>query len=334
MTGLDNMKLRLQYAGGEKQQSRMIEDKLRSLKKALLYSYQAGTMVIDNPYEEIESETLEFRCLMNPDKLTFDADKKMLSVPFKDVCLNIPRAGKTSEGQIQVPIACGDTFIWKETGTRWIVTLRYLEELAYFRADVRKCFPYSIDIEGKEFWFANVGENQLITEWLRKNREEWNKLNYTRTIYIKRTKETFDYFKRFKIVQIPNIYGELEPWEVQAVNPNAVDDVLTIHIKEYFNNEFEDISKEEQQKIQEEYENNEDLVVYVYDKFELTASFVEGAVWEIQNKTTGISLDIDAIIRKEDNTTVATIQLMNGKTGEFDVIYGGSRIKHVVVKSI
>ena len=92
MTGLDNMRLRLQYAGGEKQQSRMIEDKLRSLKKALLYSYQAGTMVIDNPYEEIESETLEFRCLMNPDKLTFDADKKMLSVPFKDVCLNIPRA--------------------------------------------------------------------------------------------------------------------------------------------------------------------------------------------------------------------------------------------------
>ena len=274
MTGLDNMRLRLQYAVGEKQQSRMIEDKLRSLKKALLYSYQAGTMVIDNPYEEIESETLEFRCLMNPDKLTFDADKKMLSVPFKDVCLNIPRAGKTSEDQIQIPIACGDTFMWKETGTRWIVTLRYLEELAYFRADVRKCFPYSIEIEGKEFWFANVGENQLITEWLRKNREEWNKLNYTRTIYIKRTKETFDYFKRFKIVQIPNIYGELEPWEVQAVNPNAVDDILTVHIKEYFNNEFEDISKEEQQKIQEEYENNEDLVVYVYDKFELTASFV------------------------------------------------------------
>ena len=125
-------------------------------------------------------------------------------------------------------------------------------------------------------------------------------------------------------------------------NDQIADKMKTISINAIFesqkfirnNNEFEDISKEEQQKIQEEYENNEDLVVYVYDKFELTASFVNDAVWEIQNKTTGISLDIDAIIRKEDNTTVATIQLMNGKTGEFDVIYGGSRIKHVVVKSI
>lgn len=334
MISLDNMKTRLQYAGGEKQQSRMIEDKLKSLKKALLYSYQAGTMVIDNPYEDIESETLEFRCLMNPDKITLNEDKKMLSVPFKDICLNIPRRGKTSEGGIIVPISCGDVFIWKDTGTRWIVTLQYLDELAYFRGDVRKCFPYPIVINDKEFWFANEGESESILEWLRKNKEEWNKLNYTRTLYIKRTKETFDYFKRFKIIQLPNIYGELEPWEVQAVSPNAVEDIIIVHVKEYFKNEFEDVSKEEQEKIQEEHENNEDLVVYVYDRFELNASFIDGATWTIENKTIGLSLDIDAIIRKEDNTTVATIQLMNGKTGEFDVIYGDSRIKHVVVKSI
>lgn len=40
MSGLDNMKARINYNGGKNQQDRMIEDKLRSLKKAMLYSYQ------------------------------------------------------------------------------------------------------------------------------------------------------------------------------------------------------------------------------------------------------------------------------------------------------
>ena len=141
------MKVRLGYAGGRPQQNRMIKDKLNSLKKALLYSYQAGTMIIDNPNYDKNSDDpikqlpqLEFRCLMNPDKLTKDRDQKMVSVPFADICLNAPRIGKTSESLVDVPIASGETFIWKETNSRWLVTLKYLEELAYFRADVRKCY--------------------------------------------------------------------------------------------------------------------------------------------------------------------------------------------------
>ena len=89
MIGLDDMRSRLGYAGGSNQQGRMIKDKLRSLKKSLLYSYQAGTLVINNPnYDEdalsgIESlKTLEFRCLMNPDKLSKLADLNILSIPF------------------------------------------------------------------------------------------------------------------------------------------------------------------------------------------------------------------------------------------------------------
>ena len=333
MDALDNMRKRLQYNGGEKQQSRMIQDKLKSLKRALLYAYQAGTLVIDNPnYAEDNLKTLEFRCLMNPDKLTFDADKKMLSIPFEDICLNKPRAGKTSDSIMPIPIACGDTFIWKETGSRWIVTLRYLEELAYFRADVRKCFPYQVEINGNLYWFAVVGENEKILEWNRKQREEWNKLNYTRTLYIKRNEETFKYFKRFEIVELPDINGEYHSWEVQAVNPNAVDDVLVVHLKEYFENQFEDISKEEQDKKQEEYELNEDLIIYPYDNFACKTEYIEGAAWEIKNQTTGLKFDIDAEI--VEDYTVVTIQLMNGKTGEFDLYYNNAFMKHVVIKSM
>ena len=80
MDCLENMKLRVRYNGGDPQQSRMIEDKLKSLKKAYLYSYQAGVIELQNP-SEIASP-LEFRCLMNPDKVTFDTNKMILSIPF------------------------------------------------------------------------------------------------------------------------------------------------------------------------------------------------------------------------------------------------------------
>jgi hypothetical protein len=334
MDALDNMRIRLQYNGGTPQQSRMIEDKLKSLKKALLYSYQAGTMIIDNPNENNElPKQMEFRCLMNPDKRTFDADKMMLSVPFEDICLNAPRIGKTTEGIVPVPIKCGSVYTWKETATRWIVTLQYIEEYAYFRADVRKCYPYPLVLDGKEYYFAAVGQNEETIEWTRRNHEEWNKMNYTRTLYIERNDQTLNYFKRFKIVKLPNIQGELETWEVQAVAPNATDDVLIIHFREYFENKYEEVSAEEQAKIQEQHELQEDFVCTAYDKIKFTTKYISEASWSIKNKTDGLRINIDDAIINGDNTTIY-MQLMNSKAGEFDVYYGDSKIQHVVVKSI
>lgn len=333
MKALNNMRHRLDYNGGTAQQSRMIEDKLKSLKKALLYSYQAGTMIIDNPDEDSELKTLEFRCLMNPDKRTFQTDKMMLSVPFKDVCLNVPMASIAKEGEIDNPVKCGSVFTWKETNTRWIVTLQYIEEYAYFRADVRKCFDFPIEINGNFYYFASVGEEEETLEWRRKTRDEWNKLNYTRTLYIERNAETLDYFKRFTIVKLPNIKGELESWEVQAASPNSVDDILIVHVKEYFENTYEALSEAEQAKKQEEYKQNEDFVVKAYDALKLTTDYVENAEWTIENQTAGLSIKVDKAVIKENETTIY-LQLMNGKTGEFDVLYNSVLVKHVVVTSL
>lgn len=333
MDALNNMRLRLNYNGGTFQQSRMIDDKLKSLKKALLYSYQAGTMVIDNPDEDNELRQLEFRCLMNPDKRTFETDKMMLSVPFRDVCINIPKLGRVVEEEIEVPIKCGSTFIWKETATRWIVTLQYIEEYAYFRADVRKCFPFPLEIDEKPYYFASIGENEEILEWNRKNREEWNKLNYTREIFLERNEETFNYFKRFKIVKLPNILGELESWEVQAVAPNSTDDILIVHLKEYFENQYQEISEEEQKKREEEHEEKQDFVVKPYDSLKVSTTYVEGAEWSIENISSGLKINIDDAIVKDNQTTVY-LQLMNSKVGEFDVCYNSEKIQHVVVESL
>ena len=80
MSGLDSLKQRLQYYGGKRQVNRMNEDKLRSLKKALLYSYQSATARL--------SDGREFRCLINPDHIKNTYDNKYISIPFKDICLN------------------------------------------------------------------------------------------------------------------------------------------------------------------------------------------------------------------------------------------------------
>lgn len=117
MSGLDTMSTRLKYAGGDRQVNRMNEDKLRSLKKALLYSYQSATAIL--------ADGREFRCLINPDQIKNIYDNKYISIPFEDICLNekeISADGKiqirkTTEGLQEIGMKPGDVFTWKENGT-------------------------------------------------------------------------------------------------------------------------------------------------------------------------------------------------------------------------
>lgn len=117
MSGLETLAVRLQYYGGNRQVSRMNEDKLRSLKKALLYSYQSATAIL--------SDGREFRCLINPDQIKNLYDNKYISIPFEDICLNEKEINsdgktkikKTTEGLQEIGMKPGDVFTWKENGT-------------------------------------------------------------------------------------------------------------------------------------------------------------------------------------------------------------------------
>jgi len=46
---------------------------------------------------------------------------------------------KTSEGLTKIDIKPGSVFEWVETKTKWLVYLQFLEEDAYFRAEIRRC---------------------------------------------------------------------------------------------------------------------------------------------------------------------------------------------------
>ena len=234
---LELLNKRLQYQGGNQEQ-RLINDKLRSLKKSLLYSYQAATAIL--------SDGKEFRCLINPDKNKPAYDNKILSIPYKDICLNAPRVGKTSEGEIDINIKPGDVFTWKETDTHWLVYLQYIEEDAYFRSEIRRC-DQQIKIGENSYWVYIRGPVETSIEWSQKAGIEWNTMNYSLVMYITADEVTNKYFERFKTVKVldPRINKE-KTWQVVGVDPYYGDGIIQVFLDEYFENSIADaVAKEE-----------------------------------------------------------------------------------------
>jgi hypothetical protein len=114
----------LQARGGLPKQERMVRDKRKSLDKATLYSYQAARI------KKVQGKDLTVswkdnaplvRALINPDKNKFDYDNKLVSVGF--------------EHGFEV----GDVFEWERTNSYWLITLQDLDEIAYFRGEIRRC---------------------------------------------------------------------------------------------------------------------------------------------------------------------------------------------------
>ena len=228
---LELLNKRLQYQGGNQEQ-RFINDKLRGLKRALLYSYQAATVTL--------SDGKEFRCLINPDKNKPAYDNKILSIPYKDICLNAPRVGKTSEGEIDIDIKPGDVFTWKETNTHWLVYLEYIEEDAYFRSEIRRC-DQEVKIEDNSYWVYIRGPVETSIEWNQKAGIEWNTLNYSLVMYITADKITNNYFERFKTIKILDPrYNKEKTWQVVGVDPYYGDGIIQVFLDEYFENSIAD----------------------------------------------------------------------------------------------
>lgn len=236
---------RLNYYGGKNQQQRMINDKAKSLKRALLYSYQAETAILPNGNQ--------FRCLINPDKNKPQYDNKIISIPFKDICLNQPMIGKKSEGEIQTGIKCGDVFTWKQTDSHWLVYLQFLEENAYFRSQIRRC-DQTVKINDKQYWVYIRGPVETSIEWTQKARVEWNTMNYSLVMYITADDNTCEYFQRFKTLKLysPKFKTE-KTWMVVGVDPYYGDGIIQIFLDQWYQNSIADaIAKEREGDSSEE----------------------------------------------------------------------------------
>lgn len=302
---------RLSYHGGNQQQ-RFINDKLRSLKKALLYSYQAATAVL--------SDQREFRCLINPDKNSPSYDNKIISIPYKDICLNKPRVGKTTQGEEEIGLKPGDVFVWKQTNTHWLVYLQYLEEDAYFRSEIRRC-DQQIKVNDKSYWVYIRGPVETSIEWSQKAGIEWNSLNHSLVMYITNDQNTNDYFHRFQLIKVLQPSSGVEKtWQVVDADPYYGDGIIQVFLDEYFENTVEQAGKKQKEEKNPPPQIDETkpyidgpIEVTQYSKATYHIKNIEGGKWLINWKQQQIDL------KHDENTLLLDIPI--GELRTFTLIY-------------
>lgn len=277
---ISTLRTQLEFRGG-RPGDRLIKDKERSMKKAI-YSYQGQTAILN--------DGREFKCLINPNKETYEYDDMILSIPFKDVCVNAPKVGKTSEGQVPIGVKCGDTFEWKETATHWLIVLQFLDEVAYFRGQIREC-QQETEINGENYWTYIRGPVETDIVWNQKAGIEWNDLNYSLVMFVTKDENTMS-LDRFTRLKIPDfVSGEPKTWEVAGVNRYYGEGMVQVFLNEYFENTIEENGIKEKQEIEEKEEAERDKnlphiigpsVVGAYSTVTYAIENLEGGQWYVQ----------------------------------------------------
>lgn len=230
--GVTDMSKQLAARGGFAQQDRMIKDKRRSLDKATLYSYQAALIkrqIYDfTPAMEGVKEADPVRALINPNKIKADYDEKILSTGFEN------------------NFKTGDVFEWCNTGTYWLIYLQDLTELAYFRANIRKC-SYEIQWDDENgvrqrTYVALRGPVETKIDYIQKHGISVDNPNYSLNILMPKNTVTLKQFKRYSKFYLQGlIEGEDNIcWRVEAVDSFSSPGILEVNATEYYANETED----------------------------------------------------------------------------------------------
>ena len=211
--GLDLMNSRLRFRGGN-QQERMIKDKRETLDRVVLYSYQGATV------RKIDT-TDSVPALINPNQLKQDYDDKIISVGY------------------EYNFKPGDVFEWERTGTKWLIYLQDLTELAYFKGNIRKC-NYEIkwkDSNGniKSTFAAIIGPKETKIDSTQTNGISLDSPNHSLNLLLPMNDDTLNQFKRYSEFYLQNIC-----WRVEATDTISMPGVLEINALEYYKNETAD----------------------------------------------------------------------------------------------
>lgn len=304
--------------GGITQQSRMILDKLKSLDKALIRSYQAADM---RKLDSIES----FKVLINPDKLKVDYDDKILSTRFNN------------------EVKAGDILEWLDTNTYWLVYLQDLEEKAYFRSEIRRC-SYLLrwkDEDGiiRETYAAERGPVETKIDFIQKNSISVDEPNHSLHILMPKDKYTVSYFHRYAKFYVPDADQPERDicWRVEAFDSVSTPGILEINAVEYYSNKFEDdtelgvvkgkvLTKTEQIELADTEEN---IIgsVFIKPRKQETYKYIGT---DIQNWSYDEKLPIE-VLEKTDNSI--TLKWNSSYSGQFKLTYG-NLTKTIVVESL
>ena len=215
------MQARLNLRGGAAQQDRMIKDKRKTLDRVLLYSYQGAKV------RKLDSESIE-RALINPNSVKQDYDDKTISIGY------------------EYDYKPGTVFEWVNTGTKWLIYLQDLTELAYFKGDIRKC-SYEIkwrNEDGKEVsTFAAVrGPIETKIDSINIDRANMDIPNHTLHLLLPADREVLEYFKRYSKFYLKPLKEGDTPvcWRVEATDTISMPGILEVAAAEYYTNEQKD----------------------------------------------------------------------------------------------
>lgn len=218
---LDLMRSRLNVRGGIKQQDRMIKDKRETLDRVTLYSYQGAKV------QKLNSEDVA-PALINPNVVKQNYDDKVISIGY------------------EYEYKPGTVFDWVNTGTKWLIYLQDLTELAYFKGDIRKC-NYEIaweDANGeRQSTFAAIrGPVETSIKAIQKEGISLDLPNHSLNILFPKTKEVLDYFQRYSKFYLKSLIdGEISVcWRVEATDSISMPGILEINAIEYYSNKHED----------------------------------------------------------------------------------------------
>lgn len=217
MTNLELMKIRAAHANNDRQYERMVQDKLRSFYRALLYSYQTVWIKNDNT-----ADAEYVRALINPDKVKFDYDEKIVSIDFKH------------------NFKCGDTFEWKDTNTHWIILKQELTERAYFRGNIRRCQLLEIiDPDTKEniqLWAAIRGPVETRIESIQKAGLVAHVPNMTLNIYVSKNEQTLKLLNRYFKFKFSGL-----TWMVTAYDSISTPGIIEFTAEENYDCDYDEL---------------------------------------------------------------------------------------------
>lgn len=231
VTNANLMATELEARGGFPQQERMVRDRRKALDHATKYSYQAARIRKVQNKDEVhlcEVEQPLVRALINPNKLKMDYDEKIVSVGF------------------EYGFQTGDIFEWARTNSHWIIILQDVDEIAYFRGEIRRC-SYQIrwiDEDGNECstYCAVRGPVETKIDDYDRHNILFNDPNYSLDIYVPKNEYTMNRFKRYDKFYLA---GAENPdskicWRVEATDSISTPGILEIQATEYFSNNTED----------------------------------------------------------------------------------------------
>lgn len=312
MINLELMKLRAQHMNNDRQHERMVQDKLRSFHRALLYSYQTAWIKKDG-----DEEAEYIRALINPDKVKFDYDEKLVSI-------DSIHGFKT-----------GDTFEWKGTGTHWIILKQELTEVAYFRGSIRRCQALeAIDTNGNKYcvWMAVRGPVETQINTIQKAGLTIDVPNLSLNIYVPLNDTNLNLFQRYKKFQFAN-----KTWEVTGYDYISTPNILEFTAVETYNCDHLDFNLEEKPEINspeiEQKMIGETFVRPLVSTTYTMAKYIAGCEWKVDlpaEKNKDISEVLIWNVNEDKSITIKWIAMFSGS---FILRYGDLE-KAIVVESL